>query len=264
MKRASNPQRYNLFGPPGGRQVHGPRNAHPVAADDYLLRGIDVGHPDAGLASDLFQGHLVHADDCRHRAGVFFASLLHQLASHLNEPSGVGYVQHPGHGQCAILAEAVTRHDHRLGQLILVEALLHGHHTRQAHRHDTGLCVYGLPQLLLGPIEHDPGQRPAQGVVDLLEHLASSRRLLVKLPTHPNRLGALAREQVGDLRPVGLGLKCKRHDRLLERLSARRCRITRLSRWERLPGRCSIRSSGRPDGEAGRCDTGGTGRRSSV
>ncbi len=172
VESAANSELNDFLGTPGAGQVHGPGNAHRLAADDYLLSGVDVGHPDAGFARHFFERHLVQTDDRGHGSGVLVACFLHEGAPHVDQASGFGDVENAGDRERRVLAQAVAGHHDRLRHLFRIQVLFHRLHASEADSHDAGLGVDGLPELVFGAFEKHLGQRSSERIVDLLEYLS--------------------------------------------------------------------------------------------
>ena len=198
MEGASDPQRDHLLGTSGLGHVARTRHRHQISADHHLLDGVNVRQVRPGLPADLIHRHLVDAEYRGHGTRPLLAGLLHQAAALLDQPGGLADVQDAGHRESRVLSETMTGHEDGLGHRARSQPLLHRFDGGQAYRHDRRLGVDGSSQLSLVPGEHQLGQRPFEGHVDLMEHRAGGRRVVVKLVPHPDGLGSLAGEQEGD------------------------------------------------------------------
>ncbi len=79
-------------------------------------------------------------------------------------------------------------------------------HRRHADRHQRRLGVLGQGQRLDRPLAHELEQSLAEGVVDLLEHLAGGGEGVGKFDAHADGLAALTREHEGEThgrKPLG-------------------------------------------------------------
>ena len=85
------------------------------SADDDLARRIDVAQLGAGLVADGARGVVVQAEDRRHLARRRLGGRLRELAAPLDEAKSVLEAERAGSGKRAVLAQAVARHEQRVG-----------------------------------------------------------------------------------------------------------------------------------------------------
>ena len=217
MERAADSQGDGFLRAARLAEVHRARHRHPLAAYDYLLAGVDVGHPDARFARHFLERHLVESDNRRHRAGVFVACFLHEPAALLHQQRGLVDGQRAADCEGGVLAEAMPRHDDGLRHVVRAQLVLHRLDAGEAYGEYAGLGVDGLAQVVFGPLEHEGSERASERLVYLVENLPRRRRFLVQRLAHAHRLSALPRKQVGDFRSAGFGLESERHKAILHR-----------------------------------------------
>ncbi len=82
-------------------------------------------------------------------------------------------------------------------------------HHRQAHRHQRRLGVLGQGQLVARALAHQLEELLAQGVVDLLEHLAGGGEGVGQVGAHADGLAALAGKEEGEAHEAGVSRRCR-------------------------------------------------------
>ena len=215
MERAAYTEGHDPLRAARASEIERHSHRHSLAAYDDLLGGVDVGDVCARLPRYLLDSHLVQAKHRCHGARVALAGLLHQQAPRPHQLGGFGHVEHACHGQGGVLAQAVTRHQQRLGHELLAELLFHRPHAGQAYGHDGRLGVDRLAKLVLGAVEHKLRERPLQRIVHLPENLTRGGRAVEQLAAHADCLRALARKQKPNLGRVGVCLESQCHVCLL-------------------------------------------------
>ena len=71
-------ERDHLLEAPGLGRGHGARDGRPLARDDDLARGVEVGRLDARLAAEVEDRLAGFTDDRRHRPRALLAGRLHE------------------------------------------------------------------------------------------------------------------------------------------------------------------------------------------
>ncbi len=169
-----------------------------VAADDHLAGRVVVGR----LADFLVLGFLgdrtrlvdIQAEQRCHSPFADRNRLLHRAPSGAQEPCRVGKLERASDGQRRILPERMAGHEVRL--FLEREPALVLEHPRRgdAYRHQRRLGVLGERQLVLRPLEHEPGQVLGKRFVDFLVDLPCLGVGLGQRLAHADRLRSLARK----------------------------------------------------------------------
>jgi hypothetical protein len=65
---------------------------------------------------------------------------------------------------------------------------------RDAHREDGGLSVFREPEMILGALEAEPGEREFEGLIGLGEGLGGDGKVFRQLAAHADDLRTLTRK----------------------------------------------------------------------
>ena len=139
----------------------------------------------------------IGAEQRSHGAGAHRHRLLHGFAPQAQQARRIAQRQAAGGGERRVLAQRMAGDEGCAIEQPPIALGLERANDRNRDRHERGLRVTGERELALLAPEHEPRERLAERLIHLLKHPAGSRKGIVKIAAHANRLRTLSRKDDG-------------------------------------------------------------------